>query len=191
MSWFDGRWLLLGVTAMLVTGCVRGTMLIDGPELQQWIAVGDAAWRYDNNELVGDGAGQGFLMTRENYKDFRLNLEFWIDETTNSGVFVRCQDRDNIHPDTCFEVNIWDNHPQQEARTGSIVFKVMPPLADISTAGRWNTMDITADGQKLVVRVNSRITALMDRADTAPGFIALQHWEKGTVRFRNIQVLPI
>ncbi|WP_279245601.1 3-keto-disaccharide hydrolase [Candidatus Litorirhabdus singularis] len=191
MRGLNGKWLVLSLIAVLLMGCARGNMLIDGPELQQWIAAGEANWRYENAELVADGAGEGFLMTRSSYKDFRLNLEFWIDETTNSGVFVRCQDRANIHPETCFEVNIWDNHPQQDARTGAIVLKVMPPLQNIVTVGRWNTMDITAEGQKLVVRVNSQITALMDRADTAPGFIALQHWEKGTVRFRNIQVLPI
>ena len=191
MKGLGSKWLVLSGIALLLIGCARGNMLIDGPELQQWIAVGEANWRTENGELVADGAGEGFLMTRSSYQDFRLNLEFWIDETTNSGVFVRCQDRANILPDTCFEVNIWDNHPQQDARTGAIVLKVMPPLQKIVTVGRWNTMDITAEGQKLVVRVNSQITALMDRADTAPGFIALQHWEKGTVRFRNIQVLPI
>ena len=42
--------------------------------------------------------------------------------------------------------------------------------------------------RELVVRVNDRITAIMDRADPAGGFIALQHWQKGTVRFRGIRL---
>ena len=58
----------------------------------------------------------------------------------------RCRERANIHPDNCFELNIYDAHPRQEARTGAIVFKVMPPLVHVDTVGRWNTYEVVAQG---------------------------------------------
>lgn len=180
-----------GAVLMLVlvlTACATGTPLFNGDDLSGWEVIGEADWQVQGGELVASGAGDGFLASVEEFQDFRLSLEFWVDATTNSGLFIRCQDRGNIHPDTCFELNIWDQHPQQQARTGAIVFKVMPPLAQVNTVGQWNTYDVTARGSKLVVKVNGHITAIMVRADPAGGFIALQHWQKGTVRFRNIRL---
>jgi hypothetical protein len=162
--------------------------LFTGNSLDGWQAVGEARWVVEQGDIVAQGAGEGYLISDGVYGDFHLTLEFWVDATTNSGVFIRCQERDNIHPDTCYELNIWDDHPRQEARTGSIVFKAMPPLAQVQTIGKWNTLDVLARAASLQVMVNGVVTATMDDALPAPGFIALQHFVEGTVRFRNIQL---
>ncbi|MEH6588700.1 MAG: DUF1080 domain-containing protein [Halioglobus sp.] len=167
------------------------TSVFDGRSLAGWHVSGDAQWSVDNGEIVSAGAGDGYLYSDAIFGDFELRAEFWVDATTNSGIYIRCQDIDNIHPDTCFELNIWDQHPKQEARTGSIVFKVMPPLAQVETIGRWNTYEVTARGSSLVVKVNGTLTATMDDADPAAGFIALQHWATGTVKFRKVQLRPL
>ena len=125
------------------------------------------------------------------FENFDLFLEFHIDATTNSGVFIRCVDRSAVDPRSCYEVNIYDEHPQQQARTGAIVLEVMPPLVHVETVNRWNTLQIRAEGPVITVRVNDRITALMHAADQRAGFIALQHWNKGEVRFRNIRLQPL
>jgi hypothetical protein len=137
---------------------------------------------------VAAGAGDGFLASETVYGDFRLRVEFWVDATVNSGIFIRCRDRSRIHPETCYELNIWDQHPQQEARTGAVVMHVMPPLAKVETAGRWNTYEVTAQGAAIEVRVNGVITAVLDNADPMAGFIALQHWGDGTVKFRRLEL---
>jgi hypothetical protein len=173
---------------LALVGCATGTTLFNGDDLAGWEVVGEADWQVSGGEIVAEGEGEGYLLTVDEYRDFHLTLEFWIDAGTNSGVFIRCQDRNNIHPETCFELNIWDRHPNPEARTGAIVLKVMPPLAQVETVGKWNMYDISARGKNLVVKVNGTITAIMTRADTRGGFIALQHAEKGTVRFRNIRI---
>jgi hypothetical protein len=180
--------LLIMVVVVGVSACATGTLLFNGDDLSGWQVVGDADWQVKSGELVASGEGDGFITSHQEFKNFSLSLEFWVDATTNSGVYIRCQDRDNINPNTCYELNIWDEHPQQDARTGSIVFKVMPPLVKVNTVGKWNTYDVTAEGTNLVVRVNGAITAIMVRADPTGGFIALQHWEKGTVRFRNVRI---
>lgn len=176
------------LAAIQLAACAAPTALFNGDDLSGWNVVGDANWHVESGELVANGDGNGFLVSLAEFTDFQLQLQFWVDETTNSGVFIRCQDRTKIHPDTCYELNIWDQHPRQEARTGAIVFKVMPPLEHVTTIGRWNTYDVTARGGTLVVKVNGVITAMMTRADLKGGFIALQHAEKGEVRFRNIRI---
>lgn len=177
---------LLGLFSTVVVADT--TSLFDGRSLAGWQVSGEAPWTVENGEIVSAGAGDGYLYSDAVFDDFELRAEFWVDASTNSGIYIRCQDADKIHPDTCFELNIWDQHPKQEARTGAIVFKVMPPLAHVETIGRWNSYEVIARGSSLVVKVNGTLTATMDDADPAAGFIALQHWATGTVKFRNIQL---
>ena len=164
--------------------------LFNGHDLEGWQASGEIEWRAVDGAIEAQGSGKGFLSTAREYGDFRLRLEFWVDASTNSGVFIRCRDRSRIHPETCYELNIYDEHPRQEARTGAIVFRVMPPLAHVDTVGRWNTLEVSAVGTSVELKINGVVTAIVDDADTTPGFIALQHWEQGTVRFREIELFP-
>ena len=162
--------------------------LFDGHSLAGWSVAGEAHWSVADGAIVAAGDGNGFLLSEDEHGDFYLSLEFWVDGSTNSGIFIRCQDRQRVHPDTCYELNIWDQHPRQEARTGAIVFKFMPPLVQVDTVGKWNLYEVRASGPKIVVTVNGEITAVLDDADSSPGFIALQHWQTGTVKFRNISL---
>ena len=168
--------------------CAGPVSLFDGRSLAGWQPIGDADWSVQGREIVGGGDGDGFLATDAVYGDFHLRVEFRVDTDTNSGIFIRCKNRTVIHPDTCYEFNIWDNHPKQEARTGAIVFRAMPPLAHVDTLDRWNTYEITARGGFLEARVNGEITAVLEDADPTRGFIALQRWEQGEVRFRNLEL---
>ena len=162
--------------------------LFDGHSLAGWSVAGEAHWSVADGVIVAAGDGNGFLLSEDEHGDFYLSLEFWVDGSTNSGIFIRCQDRQRVHPDTCYELNIWDQHPRQEARTGAIVFKFMPPLVQVDTVGKWNLYEVRASGPKIIVTVNGEITAVLDDADSSPGFIALQHWQTGTVKFRNISL---
>lgn len=179
---------VLFFAACVLSACTQSTYLFDGASLSGWRKSGDAQWAVHEGNIESSGTGNGYLSTADEYSDFELSAEFWVDATTNSGIYIRCKDRDNIHPDTCYELNIWDKHPTQEARTGAIVFKVMPPLAQVDTIGRWNLYEVSAKGGVLIVKVNGQTTARMENADPAPGFIALQHYETGTVKFRNIEI---
>jgi len=184
-----GKLMAVVMLCMSLGACAgRTTALFDGSSLAGWHTDGESLWSVDGQNLVASGDGNTFLSTAKEYADFHLRAEFWVDASTNSGIFIRCKDRSRIHPDTCYELNIWDDHPRQEARTGAIVFKLMPPLAQVDTVGRWNTYDIVAKGQLIEVRLNNTLTAVLRDADPTPGFIALQHWEHGTVKFRNIEL---
>ena len=107
--------------------------LFDGLTVNGWNSIGQAKWFAVDETLVG-GGGDGYLVSDESYREFRLTLEFNVDAGTNSGIFVHCQDPFEITPLTCYEINIWDNHPRQEFRTGAIVTLKPPPEARYSWA---------------------------------------------------------
>ena len=173
-----------------LTACAGPQPMFNGMDLTGWESHGDIAWRVEGAQIIASGSGDGFLATRAEFDDFYLRVEFWVDETTNSGIFVRCRDRSRIYPDTCYELNIYDNHPRQEARTGAIVFVLMPPMVQVDTVGRWNVYEVTARGTFVEVKVNGTVTAVLEDANPSPGFIALQHWGEGTVKFRSIELSP-
>lgn len=99
----SGRFSTAGIVALLLlSSCFSSAdALFTGKALDGWQAVGEAVWVVEQGEIVAEGTGDGYLASDAVYGDFHLTLEFWVDATTNSGVFIRCQERGNIHPDTC------------------------------------------------------------------------------------------
>jgi|GEM_PF-461721 len=166
----------------------KAIALFDGDTLSGWQAVGEAGWQVVGGLIEAKGAGDGLLVSATQYGNFRLTLEFWVDETINSGVFIGCPTPTEINPKACYEINIWDDHPNPHARTGAIVFQVMPPLAQVDTVGQWNTYEIVSVDSRVKVTLNGTLTAELANAHTAPGFIALQHAGNGTVRFRKLEL---
>lgn len=162
--------------------------LFDGRSLDGWRIEGAGEWSVMDRAIVASGSDDGFLVSDREFGDFHLLAEFWVDATTNSGIFIRCKDRTRIHPETCYELNIYDEHPQQEARTGSVVKHVMPPMARVDTVGQWNTLEAMAKGAVIEVKINGVTTAVLESSDPAAGFIALQHWADGMVKFRKLEL---
>ena len=162
------------------------TTLFDGSDLNQWKPVGNANWRLQDGLLLAD-LGSGFLLTRQNYQDFQLKVDFWVDPSANSGIYVRLTDLQNITATNAYEVNIYDQRPDPSFGTGAIVdvAKVSPmPKA----GGQWNSYDITFKGDRMVVYLNGEKTVeTRDNRLSAAGPIALQY-EKGVVRFRNVRI---
>ena len=163
--------------------------LLDGKDLNQWKSVGNANWRLQDNVLQAE-LGGGFLVTRQSYQNFQLKAEFWVDETANSGIFVRCADPQTINATNAYEVNIYDQRPDPSYGTGAIVnvAKVVPmPKA----GGHWNTYDVTFNGDHMVVYLNGEKTVdTHNSLLTAGGPIALQY-DKGVVKFRSIKIKPL
>jgi hypothetical protein len=159
--------------------------LFDGKDLNNFNMVGTANWKLAEG-LVEATSGAGFLVSKENYGDFEISVEFWVDEAANSGVYMRCQDATKIADTTCYEVNIFDKRPDQSGRTGAIVH-VAKPLAVVDAGGKWNTFEITAKGPQLTVKLNGTVTAQAEDRKLTSGPIALQYMA-GTVRFRRVQI---
>ncbi len=149
-----------------------------------WMEFGEAEWTFENNEIVGSvDNGSGFVMTKKMYKDFILEVEFQPDSTVNSGIFVRCKKRELSHTD-CYEMNIWDLHPNQEFRTGAVVSRSLP-LARVNTLNKWNSYKIKCEANRLQVWINDILTVDIEDSDLIEGYIALQAAETGQIRFKN------
>jgi hypothetical protein len=161
------------------------TVLLDGTSLKGWNVVGDANWAMVDGAVQAD-KGSGFLVTPVSYHDFQITLEFWVTDDANSGVFLRCADPKTINQMNAYEVNIFDQRPDQSYRTGGIV-DVAKPASVIQTGGKWNNYDITARGSRLIVVLNG--AKVVDVQDTkhGEGPIALQYGA-GTVKFRNVRI---
>lgn len=154
---------------------------------KEWFQEGRAAWKFDGDQLIGTSlGGSGFVMTNKKYQNFTLSLEFYPDAGINSGVFVRCKNKDISNSD-CYEMNIWDYHPDEESRTGSIVTRVKP-LANVETIGRWNSYKITCEGNHIRTWINGKLIADIYDDDLSEGYIALQAAQTGRIKFRNVKM---
>jgi len=168
------------------------TTLFDGTNLDNWSPIGTANWKLVDGALVADN-GNGFMVSKNDYGDFSLRAEFWIEAKTNSGVFIRCTDPNGVSGKTAYEVNLWDTRPEQKYGTGAIVdvgaVDPMPHAAD-----KWNVYEITAKGNTFNVALNGQKTVVDAHSDKfAKGRIALQHGkgvsdESGIVKFRKVQI---
>ena len=167
--------------------------LLDSSKKGDWTEVGKANWEFKDGAMVADkldGKDISYLVTKNAYKDFQIRAEFWVDEEANSGIFIRCEQPDNITGKTCYEVNIYDKRPDPTYGTGAIpgIAKVVPmPKA----AGKWNTYEITAQGPHLTIVLNGQKTAdVQDSKHLNAGPIALQYGS-GVVKFRKVQIKPL
>jgi Domain of Unknown Function (DUF1080) len=178
--------------AQSATGWVT---MFDGETLYGWTPIGTANWRLEDGAIVADN-GNGFLVSENSYADFQLRVEFWIEEKTNSGVFIRCTDPNSVSGKTSYEVNIWDTRPEPKYGTGAIVdVAAVDPMPH--AAGKWNVYEITAKGNTFTVVLNGQKTVDGAQADKfAAGRIALQHGkgvtdESGVVKFRKVEIRPL
>jgi len=169
--------------------------LIDGNKgLENWNRVGDANWRPDySGFIVADSGKSGQLVSKKSYKDFVVRAEFWADDTTNSGIFLRISDPKKIGSATAYEVNIYDHRPDPKYGTGAIVNVAMVnPMP--KAGGKWNTYEITAQGAELTVVFNGVVTAYAHDSKFKEGPISLQYGSGangtrgGTVRWRKVQI---
>ncbi len=199
MNWkFASTTLALATT--LLTGCAQSPLasqadagwstLFDGnSNLNQWTLVGDANWRIQDGALQADflrSKTPSYLVTKTTYQNIDIRAEVWVDSQTNSGIFIRCQQADKIGADSCYEINIWDTRPDPSYGTGAIVdvAKVSPmPRA----GGQWNTLEISAQSDQLVVKLNGQVTAQARDGKHAKGYLALQYGS-GIVKFRKVQI---
>jgi len=165
-------------------------VVFDGSTLSNLNILGDANWRIEENAAVADeSTGASFLVTGQDYADFELQLEFWVNTEANSGIFLRCQDPEAVTDTSCYEVNIYDTRSDQTYRTGGIV-NLVAPAEFVYTGGQWNRYAITANGNRLQVTLNGRDMVDIEDTQFSSGPVALQYGA-GTVRFRNVRIRPL
>ena len=158
--------------------------------LEGWTELGKGNWTVVDGALQGKAGQAGFLVSKDSYTDFELRVEFWADEDCNSGLFLRCEDRNNVSAANSYEVNVYDKRSDPSYGTGAIVnvAKVPPPMP--KAANRWNVFEVSMHSDHLIVIMNGVKTVDVHDALHKSGPLALQS-AGGIVRFRSVQIRPL
>lgn len=188
--------------------------LFDGRNLEGW-AVADAGGK--PAYTVEDGAirtrpGNGVLWyTREKIGNATLRVVYKMSQPEgNSGIFIRipAEPTDEwfcVHHG--IEVQI-DDRDNDWHSTGVLYSMTKAKARPSKSAGEWNTMDITLDGLRTIVKLNGVLVTDYDGVSPVPerqgahepergprpesGYIALQHHDdKAVIYFREISVQPL
>lgn len=174
------------ISLFIITSC-EPSLKIFQEDANDWEIKGDANWSFSNNELIGEvHQGDGFVITKQQFKNFVLELEFNPDSSINSGVFIRCS-KEKINPIDCYELNIWDLHPDQNNRTGAIVNRSVP-LEKVKTINKWNSYKIKVEETHLQVWINNILVNDTNDENLQEGYIGLQAKGTGKISFRNIKI---
>ena len=166
---------------------------MDGSKgLENFDRIGNSNWRAEDGAIVADrnpDKTPSYLVTRTSYKDFVIRAEFWASHDANSGIFMRCKDPKDVGDETCYEANIFDMRPDPTFGTGAIV-KVAKVVPMPKAGGKWNTYELTAKGDQLIVVLNGEKTVDVRDSKLASGPFALQHGT-GVIKWRKVEIRPL
>ena len=181
--------------------------IFDGKTMNGWTVIGAVRWSVVDGALSAEPASQpiaatgdskqtwpqGFLRSVATFSDFEMTTEFYSEQDTNSGLFIRCATPEKPGGlGSCYEINISD--PHATSPTGSIVGVQSTLPRRIPSAGKWSRFDVLAEGPHIVVKVNGD-TAIDVRdekfRDGAVGLQAGGPTGSGPVKFRDLKVRPL
>jgi hypothetical protein len=207
---FAKHWIVLAclLTALLVgnlavagdtakTSADGWRPLFDGKTLKGWHPVGDGKWTVENGEIVGRANSEplyGLLFSDDQFDNFTVRFKFKV-MTGDSGFYIRTifTEPDQAHGSQV-QVGLagsgtggvyesygrgWLQKPSDEVQK------------KILKDGDWNTMSISAQGEKIVVHVNGTLTAdITDTKGRRKGHFALQMHSKNVMHlmFKDIEI---
>jgi hypothetical protein len=167
--------------------------LFNGQNLDGWVAIGDRPnhWNAVDGLLSNEKSGAN-LRTADEFRDFKLRLEFKIPEGSNSGIYMRGR----------YETQVADLHgqPPHNRGVGGIYGHLTPSVNMVRPAGEWNVVELTLIGYRVTVAINGETTingellpgitgGALDANEAEPGPIMLQG-DHGPVAYRNIVLTP-
>ena len=165
-------------------------------------------WTVENNGQfsVADGIltvnrGTGWLRSNEQYSDFILTLELTFGEArANSGIFIRTAGTSDLEnngwPDNGYQVQCMDTTQGANPIGGMIfygasqfeqIFNRAAIEANLKPPGEWNTVEITARGGNIAVRLNGVLINLVQGVTKLTGHVGIQG-ENGLLMFRKIDI---
>src|SRR5690554_1810943 len=205
--------LLLSIVTMAATSCSQKESdgwkeLFNGKDLTGWKQLnGKAIYQVVDGEIVGTTVSKepnSFLATEQEYGDFILELELFLDNDMNSGIQFRSLSSDDyqngrVH-DYQMEVDpserAWSGGVYDEGRRGWLYpLELNPSAKSAFKVNEWNTYRIECIGNTIRTWVNGIPAAHLIDDMTTSGFIALQvhsisdNKEPGQqIRWRNIRI---
>jgi hypothetical protein len=188
--------------------------LFNGKDLTGWTAVFDAkdvdpaqTWSVSGGTLKCTGKPVGYIRTdRDDYENYRLVVEYrWPAEAKggNNGVL--------IHSTTPNALGVWPKSVEVQLMAGNagdfwtIGTDLDVPNEEARKQGRrhvnltdgsekpfgeWNTMEITAKGDTVAVKVNGTLVNEANHLTATKGAISLQS-EGAPIEFRKVELTPL
>jgi serine/threonine protein kinase len=184
--------------------------LFNGKDLSGWTVYNGStdSWSVAEGILSTRGLDHGWLMTREEYSNFDLQLSFRVARRAASGIVVRAPLQGDLNQ-TGVKIQILDDHWRQEPGNGTppSLNRLTGAIWDVKAAsqsntrpvGEWNHLRILANNRRLTVFLNRAqvqqigLDDLRGDADRHPGLwragghLGLQS-NTGRVDYRNIYV---
>lgn len=164
--------------------------LFDGHTMMGWTDAGKANWRVEEGALVADKGENGLLCTTVPFQNYELQVEFWAEENTNSGVFLRTPGKPTDPAKDCLELNIAP--VSNPFPTGSFVYRQkVAEQIEAPKSGEWHRFQVLLEGSKAKVWLDGQeCLNYTDTTNLKKGLIGLQ-FREGKVAFRNIKLRPI
>lgn len=163
--------------------------LFNGIDTYGWETVGsEAEWSVTDGVLKNVGTGDGWLSTVATFADFELIVEWKVSKGGNSGIFFRAghEGRPWVNG---YESQIDEDDAKNP--TGSI-YNRLPAKKPNAPDEQWNTTEISAKGDHLIVKINGEEVVNGKDATFASGRIGLQmHDASSTVEYRKVWVRPV
>ncbi|HTY05551.1 MAG TPA: DUF1080 domain-containing protein [Gemmatimonadales bacterium] len=209
------RWLVaLSLVAAPAAAQNAGTAAASKPifdgSLSGWDHVGPGRFTVDTGLLMTHG-GMGLLwFTKEKIGNAVIRVVFWpTDSTSNSGVFIRIPERPTepwMPVNRGYEVQI--DNAEDDYHVSGVLYSLTKALARPGRARQWNTLEITLDGPRTVVRLNGELVTDYTEGQAVPpkkeqwepdrgrrpdvGYIGLQnHSDADTVYFKEVSIRPL
>ena len=194
--------------AMLLGSCATApekTYLFNGKDLNNWVfalengsALTTDVYKInkDGNILL-EGNPFGYMRTEQKYGDYKLHVEWrWVGEGSNSGIFQRVQDPDNVWPEA-IEYQLCSGKAGDYVMLGGAKINEVECVGDFpvkdrsgdaeNPVGEWNYADIVCEGNSIKVMINGKVQNECT-CEFTDGYIALQS-EGGPIEFRNIYIV--
>jgi hypothetical protein len=154
-------------------------LLFNGSDMQQWrnFQKPDLSdkWQIEDGAMKLTAAGGGDILTKQQYQNFELMLDWKIAEGGNSGIFVLADETGNMIYSHAPEIQILDNERHSDNklethRSGSLYDMIASPASSHKVAGQWNTVKIRLD--------KSTITIWQNGVQTAEVTIGSPQWQQ-------------
>ena len=168
--------------------------LFNGRDLSGWDILPSrrpSKWKAEGGVLTNEDTGANIRTTQE-FRDFKLQLEYRIPKGSNSGVYLRGR----------YETQVIDGYGREpySRGNGGIYGFITPTLEASKPPGEWNTLEATLIGYRVTIVLNGQTTidaklidgvtgGALDSNEDKPGPLMIQG-DHGAVYFRNILLTP-